>query len=102
MAIGNKNIAICRDCHPRSPIEGIVPLPPTPSCRASSTPCVLVELESPLSEDDARGIARRHAEYGLFVIDIADPQIAHVVDVPWSLPISRFNIYLIKKLNTHD
>jgi hypothetical protein len=81
MAIGNKNIAICPDCHPGRPIEGIC----TTSAAAHLAEhhqhlAVLVELESLLSQDDARGIARRHAECGPFVIDIADPQIALIVD----------------------
>jgi len=46
----------------------------------------------------ARGIARRYAEDGLFVVEIADPRIALIVDrESCSLSISRFNIYLIKK-----
>ena len=81
MAIGNKNIAIRRDRHAGRPIEGIR------TARADAHLAehhqhlaVLAELESLLSEDDARGIAHRHPEYGLFVVDIADPQIALVVD----------------------
>src|SRR6516225_5984982 len=55
-----------------------VPLPPTPIL-----PSIINTLpfwSSLLSEDDARGIARRYAEYGLFVIDIGDPQIALIGD----------------------
>ena len=33
-----------------------------------------------MSKNDARRIARRHAKYSLLVIDIADPQIALMVD----------------------
>ena len=34
---------------------------------------VLIELEDFLTKHDADGIARRHAEHGVAVIDIADP-----------------------------
>src|SRR5262249_14487350 len=37
---------------------------------------VLIELEDFLSEHGAGGIARRHAEHGVAVIDVAVPQIA--------------------------
>src|SRR5215469_16685568 len=81
MTIANKNIAICRDRHTGRPIEGIC----TTSADAHLAEhhqylAVLVALENLLSEDHARSIARRHAEYGLPVIDIADPQIALIVD----------------------
>jgi hypothetical protein len=81
MATGNKNIAICRNCHPGRPIEGTC----TTSARTHLAEhhqhlAVLAIFESLPSEDDARGIAHRHAEYGLFVVHIADPQIALVVD----------------------
>jgi hypothetical protein len=80
MATGNKNIAICRDCHPGRPIEGTCTTSAGAHLAEHHQHLAVWPLESLLSEDDARGIARRHAEYGLFVTDIADPQIALVVD----------------------
>src|SRR6516162_11487354 len=81
MAIGYKNIAIRRDRHAGRPIEGIRTAPADAHLAEHHQHlAVLVELEDLLSEDDTRGIARRNAEYGLFVIDIGEPQIALMVD----------------------
>src|SRR5262249_43631954 len=81
MAIGNKNIAIGRNRHAGRPIEGIRAAPAdTHPAKHHQHLAVLVELENLLSKNDARCIPRRHAKYGLLVIDIAHPQISLMVD----------------------
>src|SRR6266581_4689098 len=77
MAVGNKDVAICADRYAGWSIENIGALAAdTHLAKHHQNLAVLVELENLLSKNGARGVARRHAEYGLLVIDIADPQVA--------------------------
>src|SRR5262245_37633129 len=80
MAIGNKNIAIRRNRYSGRPIESICALPADAHlAKHHQHFAVLVELENFLSKNDARRVARWHAEYGLLIIDVADPQVALTV-----------------------
>src|SRR5712672_3503699 len=77
MAIGDKNIAIGRHRDTGRTIESIrAAAADAHLAKHHQNPAVLVELEDFLTKHDASGIACRHAEHGVAVINIADPQIA--------------------------
>src|SRR5260370_15564201 len=77
MAIGDKNIAIGRHRDTGWTIESIrAAAADAQLAKHHQDPAVLVELEDFLTKHDAGGIACRHAEHGIAVINIADPQIA--------------------------
>src|SRR5262249_25746383 len=66
VSIGNKNIAICPNCHAGRPVEGVRTTPTNAHlAEHHQYLAVLVDLENLLSEDDTLGIACRHAEDGL-------------------------------------
>src|SRR5258708_3375377 len=77
MAIGDKNIAIGRHRDTGRTIESIrAAAADAHLAKHHQDLAVLVELEDFLTEHDTGGIAYRHAEPGVAVIDIADPKIA--------------------------
>src|SRR5215470_15660396 len=77
MAVGDKNIAI--GCHRDAgrTIESIrAAAADAHLAKHHQDLAALVELEDFLTKHGASGVACRHAEHGVAVIDIADPQIA--------------------------
>src|SRR5215471_14312583 len=77
MAIGDKNIAIGRHGDTGRTIESIgAAAADAHLAKHHQDFAVLIELEDFLPEHGASGITRRHAEHGVAVINIANPQIA--------------------------
>src|SRR6266404_2937687 len=77
MAIGDENVAIGRHRDTGRTIESIrAAAAGAHLAKHHQDPAILVELEDFLTKHDAGGVACRHADHGVAVINIADPQIA--------------------------